>query len=124
MQPSLQLSSSASAVLCGCWFARRHYRKKKRAALHEAATTAGPLDWELEVDEITCACQLFHPNSAQGKRVKGAYEILPFTYVTRPHHDSFAHLAGLLCRDAEMHALVKLTHLQRHPCCTVPKTND
>ena len=26
--------------------------------MHEAATMAGPLDWELEIDEITCA---LHP---------------------------------------------------------------
>ncbi len=48
-------------MLTACWFARRHYRKKKRAALHEAATTAGPLDWELEVDDITCAQKLITP---------------------------------------------------------------
>jgi hypothetical protein len=64
--PSKQFAltlTCACAVLCGCWFARRHYRKKKRAALHEAATTAGPLDWELEIDEITCACH--HTPSGQ-----------------------------------------------------------
>lgn len=44
----------ACAAMCGCWLARRWWRDRKRQMMDEGPQ--GPTDWEIDMDDIKCAC--------------------------------------------------------------------